>query len=393
MRWVYFGQPHLGGTWSVFTSLRQALSPHGIDLRWLGLGPLPPEDARRFADALDCGEVVAGADDRSQARALHDALVGGNVDGVFVNVHAHPVQTNMARYLPPEINRILIVHTITPTTYRAARAVREHVHRVVAVAPRIRDDLVERHGFDPDTIAFIANSVDLSAFAATEPRNRTETLRVLCLGRIDDTSKGVFWLPAIMGAVRESVRLTVVGDGPDREVLAARCQRLGERIRIEGAVTHDRVAKLLREHDALLLPSRFEGMPNSLLEAMAAGCVPVASRIRGVTDNIVQDGENGCLFPIGDTRAAAQRLDGLASDRRLLDRLSRSAALIDGRIYSREAMGAAYAQQIRTVCERPRTLAPPQVLGDWRIPALLKPQWLSHLPQGVKNWMRRVLIR
>jgi len=396
MRWVYFGKPHLGGTWMVFTSLREALAPRGIELTWLGVGALAPGDAERFARFASCGGVVCEepASEQARARALHAAVVGGDYEGVFVNVHADAVQTNLARYLPVGIKRILIVHSITPTTYRAARAVRDHVHRTVGVAPRIRDDLIARHGFAAGTTVFIPNAVDLSKFAAARAPGRGDpVLRVLSLGRLEDASKGVFWLPQIVEAARARLRLTIAGDGPDRAALETRCRRFRDRIRLVGRVPHERVPGWFAEHDVFLFPSRFEGLPNALLEAMASGCVPLASRIRGVTDSLVRDGENGCLFPIGDVRAAARHLDELALDRPRLERLSHNAAQLEGATYSLSSMGEAYGRQIEAARAQQGTAAPPESLEAWSMPALLRPHWGSYLPQWLKNRLRRALLR
>jgi glycosyltransferase involved in cell wall biosynthesis len=95
-------------------------------------------------------------------------------------------------------------------------------------------------------------------------------------------------------------------------------------------------------HDLLLMPSRFEGFPFGLLEAMAAGCIPVVSRIAGVTDFVIQHEESGWLFGIGDTTAAARGIDHLGGDAMVRSRLSEGARAA-ARRFRLEATGEAYA--------------------------------------------------
>ena len=73
------------------------------------------------------------------------------------------------------------------------------------------------------------------------------------------------------------------------------------------------------------MPSYSEGLPIVLLEAMALGAVPVASRLPGCTDFVIEDGVSGALVPVGDEEGFASRVVALARDRQLLDAMSRSA--------------------------------------------------------------------
>ena len=72
----------------------------------------------------------------------------------------------------------------------------------------------------------------------------------------------------------------------------------------------------LRAADVFVLPSRREGLPVALLEAMACGLPCIASRLRGSTDAIITEGENGFLVPVGDVEAVAAALIDVFSDLR-----------------------------------------------------------------------------
>lgn len=397
MKFAYFAYPHRGGTFTVFRHLRAGLGDHGIDVRWLGVGALAHAAFRDPAWRAEraCGTVCGhpGEDERSEALSLRAAIEAGGFDGVFVNVHADPIQTNLARYLPRSLLRILIVHNVTPGTYAAAAAVRDHVHGVVCVSRRIEEDLVLRHGFDPASICTIANGTD---FPAAVPRDRPpkeDALRLLSLGRIEDQAKGILWLPDILKRLPAEFRLTVAGDGPDLARLRQRSTELGSRIRLVGAVSPAGVASLLVEHDVLLAPSRFEGFMITAVEAMAAGCVPVVSRIRGVTDTVIDDGETGLLFPVGSLDTAAGAIRRLDADRAFWLRLSRNGQERVRRQFGIDRLGADYARLVDRLGRAPPPIAAPLDLAGWSLPRGLRPGLRTYLPTPVKNFIRMMRER
>ncbi len=390
---AYFGSPHLGGTYSVYRQLRDGLAEFGWSVRWVGLGP----EARLQADRDEWsaerrfGEVVAAdrVDERDQAAAFLSHFEAGAYDAVFVNVLANRVQTNAVRYLHPCIRRVLIVHSTTPGTYAAARSIRRYVHMTAGISPRIRDDLVHHHGFPHDRTHVIANAFEGTAFERLERKPHHGPLRLLSLGRLDDTSKGIFWLPAILRELRDLPSiLTVAGDGPDREILQQRFEGNSDRVRFVGAVAPAEVAKVMAEHDVFLLPSRYEGQGIALVEALAGGCVPVASHLRGVTDFVIERDKTGFLFPIGDVAAAAKLVRVLGRDRPLLARMSQAARTSALARFRPRAMAEAYARLLDTAMASPPVIAQPLAREDWRLPAGLRPGLRTFLPRPVKNRLR-----
>jgi glycosyltransferase involved in cell wall biosynthesis len=398
MRIVTICLPAFGGIYSVFLNLRRALQPYGAELTWVAAGK---SIARQALEAATAQDLAAGAllatetdDELAKAAALLRYIAEINPALVLFHVFGGPLETNLARYLPGHTRRVLVVHSITHATYRAARAIRDWVHATVGVSPRIASDIVRRYGFDPAWTSTIPNAIDTSAFAAVArgPAGHSN-LRILCHGRVEHASKGVLWLGAILDeAARAGLgfTLTVSGDGPDLPRLKTEllCRRLAERVRFMGAVLRQDVPRLMANHDVLLFPSIFEGFAVTLVEAMASGCVPVASRIRGVTDAIVEDGKSGLLFPPGNAAEAAAHLVSLDRDRRLLSAMSRSAATTTAARYGLAPLGAAYDALFRRVLESPRASAAPLPLSEWRMPPFLQPGWRRFVPSPVKNALR-----
>lgn len=131
-------------------------------------------------------------------------------------------------------------------------------------------------------------------------------------------------LAALRGlvAVHPGLRLTLVGDGPERGALEARARDMGLAGHVDfvGYKAQVEVAMLLREATALVLPSFAEGLPVVLMEALAARVPVVATRIAGVAE-LVEDGVSGLLVPPGDAGALRAALAEVLGDPALRARM------------------------------------------------------------------------
>ena len=147
--------------------------------------------------------------------------------------------------------------------------------------------------------------------------------------------KGLRVLLAAIAALRARGRdldVQVIGDGPEENALRAEASAAG----LDGSVTfhgsqpHDFVLRMMNRCDCLALPSVTaangdqEGIPVTLMEAMAAG-LPVVSTYHSGIPELVSDDETGLLVPERDAAALADALDRLMSEKGLADRLAASA--------------------------------------------------------------------
>jgi len=119
--------------------------------------------------------------------------------------------------------------------------------------------------------------------------------------------------------------LTLVGDGPERERLEQQVQQAGlqERVRFLGFRSDPQT--FLLQAGVFVLPSRFEGMPNALLEAMAAGLAVVVTDASPGPLEVVEHGVSGLVVPSDDPEALAAALERLAGDPDLRSRLGAAA--------------------------------------------------------------------
>ncbi len=165
------------------------------------------------------------------------------------------------------------------------------VDRHVCVSRSVRDFSVTQGRLRFDKLVVIPNAVDVERFAGAPAVSRSElgvdgrARLIAYVGRLD-RQKGVRWLvEAIQGVLNEhaDVELVMVGDGPERMALERFCAaRTPGRVHFLG--TRADVPEILAAADLLVLPSRWEGMPNVVLEAMAAGLPVVATDVEGVRE-------------------------------------------------------------------------------------------------------------
>jgi glycosyltransferase involved in cell wall biosynthesis len=157
----------------------------------------------------------------------------------------------------------------------------------------------------------IRNAVSLNGHARAVHGNGRP--RLIAVGRLKAPKDFVTLVRALALLPRDSFEALIVGDGPDRGTLETEVRQLGleGRVRLAGE-RHD-VPDLLAAADVFVLSSVSEGLPVSVLEAMAAELPVVASRVGGLSELVV-DGETGLLVPPRDADALAAALGRLVAD-------------------------------------------------------------------------------
>jgi glycosyltransferase involved in cell wall biosynthesis len=205
-----------------------------------------------------------------------------------------------------------IVHSDDPLHYDHVRRMGRYWNAVVAVSDTVARRTAE---LCPDLAGRITTIPIGVRMPASRPRRPPagDRLRVIYHGILKQHQKRVLDLPRIVRATRDlgvPIVLTVVGAGPDESALRHAAESLVSEgaIRFHGVVSPDDMPAILDAHDVYLLASEFEGMPNALIEAMGRGLVPVVSRTVSGIPELVRDGKNGFMVPIGDAGAYADRL-------------------------------------------------------------------------------------
>ncbi|MEI8285218.1 MAG: glycosyltransferase family 4 protein [bacterium] len=241
--------------------------------------------------------------------------------------------------------------------YENAERLGIYFDATVAASQFLADECARRVPTLADRIYYIPNGIAVTADATPRFRTPNSPLRLLYANRLVQYQKRVFDLPKIASALRAMevpFHLTIAGEGEDGMQLQERfaASDLTEYVTFLGRVSRSEVLKLCRSSDVFLLTSDFEGMPNSLLEAMSTGCVPVAYRIRSGLEEIVTDLENGLLVSPGDCKAFAEALRELYFNLVLFNALSVAALNRIRSRFSLRQMGDGYGQLFMQLAEK-----------------------------------------
>ena len=275
-----------------------------------------------------------------------------------VILHAWMIHANILGRIIGRINRVPVV-IISRRTQNLDGWGREWVNRqlvgwsdaTIAVSEAVRQVEIDRAGADPSNVVTIHNGVDAGRYdqidASARARIRSkfntppEALVIASVGRFHPV-KGFADLLAALPRVHArfpAVVLWLVGDGELRPTLEAQARRLGLEDAVVFTGMRADIPEILTAVDLFALASHVEGMPNAILEAMAAGLPVVATRVGGVPE-VVVDGQTGLLVPPQDDAAMARALMRLIEDAPL-----RQSFGLTGRRWVREQFDLAATRQ------------------------------------------------
>ncbi|MCX6971196.1 MAG: glycosyltransferase [Verrucomicrobia bacterium] len=258
------------------------------------------------------------------AASLPELLVRGRFD----ILHCHLVASNI---IAKPLGRmcgvpVILNHDHTNDDYRANNRVRlaldslsnRLASHIIAVSDSCRKFLIEREGVPAEQITLIQNAIDLGRFSAScgTGAGARKALGIpdgppviAGVGRLNPQKNYSLFIRIAAEVLKRHPQAVFVlaGEGPEDGILrklAIECG-VGEQLHFCGYVPDTRQVYLAA--DALLMPSLFEGLPMSLLEAMAMKVPVVASALDGIAE-VVEDGRDGFLVPSGDADGFAERI-------------------------------------------------------------------------------------
>ncbi|MGA7192556.1 MAG: glycosyltransferase family 4 protein [Anaerolineales bacterium] len=173
-------------------------------------------------------------------------------------------------------------------------------------------------------ISVIPNGVDVNQFEIS--RRDWSSPRILSVGRVV-YQKGFDLAMRALSRLKDSEwTWTIAGDGPQTETLKAMSEEYGinERIRFMGWLSTEQLKEQYAAATLFLFPSRDEGMPNAILEAMASGLPVVATKIAG-NEELVLDGETGKLVPTEDVESLRESLGPFLGDAKMREQMGNAA--------------------------------------------------------------------
>ena len=216
-------------------------------------------------------------------------------------------------------------------------------------SPSVIEHLATHAKIPRDRLRLVRGGIDPAPIQAAKPIDRTslglphDSAMVLWVGRLDPV-KGLSTLIESFRLIHEETiaHLCLAGAGPIREQLERQVRglHLAHCVHFLGPRTD--VAALLQAADVFVFPSRTEGLPNALLEAMAAACPIVTTDVPGCRDLIV-NGQTGLVVPYGDTQSLTTAMRRLLRDDALAARLGTQASEVVETEWNIRQTYAAYA--------------------------------------------------
>jgi glycosyltransferase involved in cell wall biosynthesis len=281
---------------------------------------------------------VRGKGDVAGLRSLAAALRASRPDLVHLNLNSPPNNRHaiaVARLLRrPTLATLHIYHPLSPRQRQLLGLLFRRLDAVIAVSAEIRQLLVEDLGVRRAAARLVHNGVGPCTAGHPAPIDtHTDMVRIGAQGRLTAQKGFDVLIEAVGTLVERGLRpqVLIAGDGPDR----AKLERLARGLPVTFLGFVDDTSSLLSVIDVFCLPSRFEGLPFALLEAMMCGIPCVASSVGDVPEAL---GEGGLTVPTEDVGALASALERLLTSPDLRRELGAAARTRAERQFSTQRM-------------------------------------------------------
>lgn len=264
------------------------------------------------------------------------------------------VASSLSPDIDSKVGIIGVLHSDDSEHYEHGYRLGHYWNHVVTVSDLIKQKMKTYNPlFDSKTTA-ILNGIDLTEY---EKPKKNEVFSIIYTGRIVQYQKRVFDLIKIAELLdKRGVEFvfTFIGGGEDEGEFMQKIVPLEEkgRIRYLGRQPKEVVNEELAKHHIFALFSDFEGLPMSLLEAMACWCAPIVTDIESGIQEILEHEKNSIISPLDDIEAFVDHLEKLSKSPELVNKLAKNTfeTLKSKRVRS-EDMGEAYAKVINKVFE------------------------------------------
>lgn len=322
---AYGSIPKDGGTYTFFRNQREMFKQFGVEMYCVVLGK--HEHSIMLPEHVVEG-VISLLPEETDSKLLTIGFLNWckemGVD-IVMAVNSIPM-LNSIPYLPQHILVVTRAANAFDEGYHFATYSKERINHFIALTPRLKWDLESKYGIHPTQITVIPNGVKVEDYSNNrnliESTNVFKPLKLIFVGRLEHNQKGVLYIPKIVNLlVQENIpfELSIVGKGRDEVELKKKLRPfIGKEVHFYGMLNRSEVISKLQQSDIYVFLSHFEGCPNSLLEAMVSGCVPVSWLIPGITDFIIEDKSTGFLSELKDCQHLVKSIKLLNEDRELL---------------------------------------------------------------------------
>lgn len=398
---AYICEPQVGGTFSFFPDLRCAILKHGIDLRCICPFDRHSYKKGRFADCEGVDYISLSGEIKEDVRELIKHIIGEQYSVVMILPGCYIASTVLPLYLPRSVGTVAKIPHNARGVYHPTRIISGYLDHIVAVNDRLRDDLIGYpYRISSEMISVIHYGIDYNNdVTCLEDGVKKSVRKIYFCGRLEDVQKNIFILPKIAKLLKKrsiSCRFIIIGSGPDGDRLRKRIRRSGveECFEFTGAISHAEVLSTYEFGQIFVMPSRFEGCPNALLEAMGAGCVPVVSNLRGIFDTLFNNGTEGFLCELNKPADFAQRIEWLINNPEQCYSMAIAGQQSALGKYGIDRMAHKYAEVFQHVSNGDtEKRASPLSLNDFNVPNSLTATWRRFIPTSIKKVLRTLFSK
>jgi len=414
---LLYNDIHLDGMGSVAVTLLRALKAQGMPCVALhAYDEIDLPGYREEFHPLFVPGTMGYATDCATIQKLVAKLDEVAVDGDVVMTNGQPNWLACLPYIKPGIRWVTGVHSINPSTLKICRAYPERVSAFVCISEGVRQRFLKKLPKQfHHKVHLIPNAVDVCCNPKTDYRLIDElnnatlqpsvttvsrpTIRILFVGRIEDTSKGCGKLPHILAELRKRnvpVQLDLYGyfhNWENQWWHAVDKAGVRDMVKYCGKFDHAKIYELIVKYDVFISPSNFEGFPLSQSEAMMAGMPIVVSNISGVTDWICEYGKCGALVKKTDIVGFAAALEKIYRNADYRELIGRNAKRRIRSLASFDAHGRHYEELFKKCsAEHSYGMVSAHPIDQFVMPEGLKPWGPARLlPIWAKTFLRKYM--
>ncbi|TBX66360.1 glycosyltransferase [Flavobacterium silvisoli] len=318
---AFFGLPLSGGNYTHYCYLKHGLKDFEFSL--IGVGKI---DISLICDSsfIHLGnDLDKNKDQTHLAKIVFDYIENAHFD-IIIPMNS-PIVVSLIPFLNEKTRIVQIVNSDTPRVYKYVTSHIEYVDQIICISSKQMQEIEKRIPFD-----FFNSNVSLIPHGVTLDDNdiKYNDNGILCLGylgRMHQGHKNIFLLPEILKKLSIPYEFELVGGGEDKALLLEKLNNENIIYKDHGNLDKEDINKAVKDWDIQLFPSTVEGFGLTIIECMNQGVVPVANRLKGVTDYIITNQIDGYLIDNNDVTLYVDRIMLLHSDRNLLKALKHGA--------------------------------------------------------------------
>lgn len=360
------GVPQIGGNYTHFSYLAEGLPEYDWKLLQVGKINQPLIEDSRFVQIKP--NLDRKKDTKELAKSLLDYLTENEFD-ILIPMNS-PIAVSIIPHSPTNIKIVNIVNNDKGRVYKAVTEHLTYISKIICISPK-QIDALKKH---KNKSVLIPHGTKI--WGNIEKSNN-EKFTIGFLGRLHHNQKGILLLPEILKDLSKNLIFEIVGDGQDKEDLLEKLETENVNYKFFGFISGREKEEIIRHWDLLLFPSFFEGFGLTLIECMKYGVVPIANKIEGITDYIIDDGINGFVVENNDPQVFREKITLLMGNEALRNKLSENAIQKVKTEFNIEKILDAYKNEIQKALEykKPDTTS----INKWKPYKEYKPSFLTRI--------------